>query len=371
MSSTTAAEPGPHVNGAVGTAVPPPARPRVVLATLAQEYADAHARPDATFWSRVAQFGVQQGHHGQLVDAFFCPTSAASVIHTTGKERRFVRLWSAEVSALHLCFPSTTPAWLVELLHKTHNLSLEIRQSRVLLPPDRRICMEKLFTLMKELLQLAEQWPASPAPAPNADRSGPLPAGVVALRKLYEGEVARTQERYVRAAERHAETTYFLGMLVGGVVLGALALAVHRMAGGTQMAVREEALLIVALVVGGLGAIVSVMQRMTSGNLTLRYRAGVLTIVFVGAFRPLIGAIFGLLLYVLTVSGLLPLKLPAEAPPDTTLVNDAVLYFFAALAFFAGFSERFAQDMLVTGQRQLSATGTVTDPGRSEGPPRQ
>jgi hypothetical protein len=57
-----------------------------------------------------------------------------------------------------------------------------------------------------------------------------------------------------------------------------------------------------------------------------------------GAVRPFIGTVFGIIIYALDRAGLLPLQ-----PPET---GADPLYFYAAIAFFAGFSERWAQSTL-------------------------
>jgi hypothetical protein len=56
--------------------------------------------------------------------------------------------------------------------------------------------------------------------------------------------------------------------------------------------------------------------------------------------------VFGLIVYALDRADLLPLK-----PPDTP---DADLYYYAAIAFFAGFSERWAQSTLKNGSSPAS-----------------
>ena len=58
-----------------------------------------------------------------------------------------------------------------------------------------------------------------------------------------------------------------------------------------------------------------------------------------GAIRPVIGAIFGLALFVFVTGGLVPI----DIPEDQLTAN----LFFASVAFLAGFSERWAQDTIV------------------------
>jgi hypothetical protein len=89
----------------------------------------------------------------------------------------------------------------------------------------------------------------------------------------------------------------------------------------------------------GLGAFVSVLARMTRGQLQLSYESGRTIMRLLGLIRPLLGALFGAAIYVLLSGGLLTL-----APPDTGM--RAQIFFYVGIAFVAGFSERFAQDMV-------------------------
>lgn len=66
-----------------------------------------------------------------------------------------------------------------------------------------------------------------------------------------------------------------------------------------------------------------------------------------GAVRPVLGGVFGLAVFVFTQSPLVPLD--AGSGSDTFLL--------VALGFLAGFSERFAQDMLVRSGQALGGPG--------------
>lgn len=88
------------------------------------------------------------------------------------------------------------------------------------------------------------------------------------------------------------------------------------------------------------------MSRMSAGKLALNHESGKGIIRLLGGMRPLIGAVFGVALYVLLEGGLLSL-----APADGA---DRV-YFYAGVAFVAGFSERFAQDAVAGVGRSFGA----------------
>ena len=61
----------------------------------------------------------------------------------------------------------------------------------------------------------------------------------------------------------------------------------------------------------------------------------------IGAFKPVIGASFGIFMYALISSGLVPLN---TNPTNATGRKEELFYF--AIAFTVGFSERLAKDVI-------------------------
>ena len=93
---------------------------------------------------------------------------------------------------------------------------------------------------------------------------------------------------------------------------------------------------------GAVGAVVSVMQRVNAGRFDLEYDVGAGYVRFLGALRPLLGAIFGLAIY-FAINGDI-LKLFALPQRGTT----SRLFALLVIAFLSGFSERWAQDTLTS-----------------------
>ena len=89
---------------------------------------------------------------------------------------------------------------------------------------------------------------------------------------------------------------------------------------------------------GVAGAVVSVLQRMTSGSLAISAEADPRTVRTIGYCRIALGVGLGVISYVLVGGGLVALQ-PAVR-------EHAPALYFAGIAFIAGFSERFARDML-------------------------
>jgi hypothetical protein len=96
---------------------------------------------------------------------------------------------------------------------------------------------------------------------------------------------------------------------------------------------------------GAVGAIVSVMMRMASktGAGFVVYEVGRPSLRRIGSFRPIIGAVFGVVVYFALKSDLITLK-TSSGQTD---------YFYATIAFIAGFSERRARILLGGAERML------------------
>jgi hypothetical protein len=95
---------------------------------------------------------------------------------------------------------------------------------------------------------------------------------------------------------------------------------------------------------------VSVIARVNSGSFALDVDVARGYTLFLGALRPVIGSIFGVLSYFALTSGFVEVfKLPKAESIER-------FYFICVIAFAAGFSERWAQDTL---------TGGLTGRGRT------
>jgi hypothetical protein len=152
-------------------------------------------------------------------------------------------------------------------------------------------------------------------------------------------EVERAETLLRIAAQRTAQVNYGRGMLLG--VAGLFVLCAL-LAGAFYLG-DVPAEYGVALPAGALGAIVSVLQRMTSGSLRLDFNAGTTMLTTFGAVRPIVGAIFGMAIFALLKGGV-----------SIEVTTDAPLAFYAAVGFLGGLNERFAQDMLVGSAKELT-----------------
>jgi hypothetical protein len=119
---------------------------------------------------------------------------------------------------------------------------------------------------------------------------------------------------------------------------------------------------------GAAGAIVSVMTRMASTNgFNLDFEVGRKSVRRLGSLRPWIGATLALAIYLALKSDLL----------EFGAVKKPGIYFYATVAFLAGFSERRAKVLLdgvgggieTAGREPVagSTTGVQTTAARPEG----
>jgi hypothetical protein len=115
---------------------------------------------------------------------------------------------------------------------------------------------------------------------------GLIQASTRGIVDLHKRDVTHADDYYLRAALRYASFDYFLGMIYGFfvclflIVVGALIWI------GFWLDVNFGKELIGCLIAGGVGAVVSVMSRMTFGELSLDYQAGRKLLTLFGAFRP-------------------------------------------------------------------------------------
>jgi len=95
----------------------------------------------------------------------------------------------------------------------------------------------------------------------------------------------------------------------------------------------DSSLLILVGLAGALGSIVSIMVRIQDFGKAGDADQSVLF--FTGFFKPVIGMSFALFVFAVLSAGILPITIEPEKSR----------YFFAALGFVSGFSERFASDV--------------------------
>ncbi len=124
-------------------------------------------------------------------------------------------------------------------------------------------------------------------------------------------EVAEIRKEYVTAATRSAQIVYFWGMVSGLVWLGVLGLFALPLLLGLNVATWALEAFYGCALAGALGAMVSVVARMNQSSFKVEYDVGRPTIRRLGAFRPLVGAVFGVVIYLALQSHLMHIDVGA------------------------------------------------------------
>jgi hypothetical protein len=230
--------------------------------------------------------------------------------------------------ALHTVLNSDNDR-LVALEADCHALTHQV-QNAFTEPASRQALIDGIYSAMTRVLAAADVDQADLAPALAAA----------------EAEVDHMRTRVRVAIQRQARFVYFQGTLFG-TLAAIIVCVVLGMVGSRYWANHlDTAALVIAALFGALGAVVSVFQRISTGKLTLDFNAARWQLLSLGSLRPLVGSIFGAVAQFALGAGLFGTgDRPATA-----------LGVFALIGFAAGFSERFATDMVERAGQVLAST---------------
>lgn len=169
-------------------------------------------------------------------------------------------------------------------------------------------------------------------------------------------EVDAARRRVGILMQRQSRYEYFMGSLLGTVptlgIVVLLALVIDQFWSSTL----DVASLAGATTMAALGALISVVQRMSTGDLTVDSTASREQRVLLGGLRPAVGAIFGSVAYFALLTGIVASGATASASEPSSFA------FFAISGFAAGFSERFATDMLERAGTLLGGSVAANEP---------
>src|SRR5688572_26544754 len=108
-----------------------------------------------------------------------------------------------------------------------------------------------------------------------------------------------------------------LGVLVSAALLVVLAGGLWVTGWFDDSHTREVQTFLVSYIAGGVGAIVSVLMRMSSNKFRVDFEVGRTTVRRLGSFRPFIGVVFGIALYFLLLSDIPRMDLPEKESSTT------------------------------------------------------
>lgn len=295
----------------------------------------APAEAEAEFHGKLAQFEAEEG---KLAAVYWSTGTASAVAMTIGDaagERNPFAETEMEIRLHRVTDWLTRDQSLVaNVLHDCDLLA--IRAGEILRGTSERITMRWIFSVQEHVLGYVER---EDAPTPEKEREF-----VTAQRR----ELARIEGYYLRAGAKAGRIVYATGMLVGALVISAAAItAALLLSHYSKHWDRSVEVLLLCTAAGAVGALVSVLSRMSGGTdkFSVDFEVGRPLLRRLGLYKPLVGSIFGIALYFMLASGLLLTKRPT---------GDAI-YFYGAIAFLAGFSERFTG--VVFGEVERLVTG--------------
>jgi hypothetical protein len=297
------------------------------LATLAEEY-------DRT----LRQF---ESAEGEILEAYWCVRRRSAVALTQRPQTRKERLLGEHSIRLHRLsnwLMPRTASKLVFLLHDCDELA--IRAEEILRGTPKRLALRSIYEVESSVLAFLERTGGRPSTTEVDEFVGGAKDGMRTAR-----------ECYTVAADKVARMVYVGGLFAGVAamlpvaVLSGLGLwifgALHFQQAGTQA-------FFACLTAGAVGAFVSVLSRMSSpAKFELDPAVGRRAIFYLGAYRPLVGSIFGLALYFLLQSSLLQVQSGKEFAT------------FVVAAFLGGFSERFVKVMLNSAEQSVGGGGSA------------
>jgi hypothetical protein len=261
-----------------------------------------------------------EAHHGRVVHAFWCSHIESAVALSELPRKHW---WSRRRLGFHResDWATKNHPELAAELHRCDELA--VRSETVLTGVRQRICLHLVAASAGHLLSLVDRTSG------HKDDDATL-----AAMRRERAALDHATEYYRSAANGQAQIAYFAGMASVAAVIAVVS--------GFTLVLNNWTTSIAALVAGSIGAVISVIQRINSGDFTLDYDVGRPYAMFLGGLRPLIGGAFALALSFAFTSGIT--HLPVSSSDPETNKRLAIL----VVGFLAGFSERWAQDTLAS-----------------------
>jgi len=281
---------------------------------------------------------------GGIVSSYFCENLPIAVALTDIQRPRARRLsvnrlvsigdWErVAVAAIHVEPLFGYPLDLESKKILARCLDLDHRSLEFLPRAPRRISVRRIFAIIVSLFGTLDD--RAGRQTTRGARSRDL-----ALTREEAAELNRELDHirlsYNLNVTQAARWHYFVGMLLAAVPI-IVTYVVLSIAG----AIPARDAFAVSLVAGAVGAVVSVMQRISQDKLRLMPESGAKSLRMLGSIRPMIGAVFGAVTFVLVEGGLVTGGTAPSIPTNRYL-------YYAGLAFAAGFTERVAHVMSPT-----------------------
>jgi hypothetical protein len=290
-----------------------------------------------------------EARHGEIVSEYWSISEPSGVALTRRRAPVLLRLLVDDARRFHRATDWVTrdAPPIADVLFACETLAIKVTE--VLRYTSESVAMRRIVAVASELLG-------------HIDRAGGKPDAAYAktIADRQRAELDEIDTYYREAGVRIGRMVYTQGMLIGVFTMAGLATLSILLLRAFDIVTWDHTLqtLVVAYALGSVGAFVSVLQRMSGEKFRVHYDLGKRNLYMLGSYRPVLGAVFGVFTYFVFASGLLQTTQPG---------GDKDFYFYGALAFVAGFSERFTRVLIKETSGAVGAGGNeaaaATEPG--------
>jgi hypothetical protein len=283
----------------------------------------------------LARLELFERAHGPIVRAYWCTYEISAVAITEQQVRlpwwQLRRTETRERLHAETDWATRDSPELAHQLHKVDNLT--VRADEILRGTAENIAMQLLLSAASHVLSYVDR------------KEGP-PRDPGTIRRIVErsnSELADIRDHYKRAGENATRIVYAGGMLRGALLLAALGGIAGLILWAARAFARHPAptwTILATVAAGGVGASVSVLLRMAKGNFSQDYEVGRKTTRRLAMARPFVGAAFAVMIFLLLKSSLVDI---GGLSSSESTISEPTIYFYAAVGFLAGFSERWAR----------------------------
>jgi hypothetical protein len=267
-----------------------------------------------------------EDEHGKIVDDYWSKRQAAGLALCC-KRRSGGRLeWSMHraMGDLATAHPGYSPVLLRIARHS-------VRAQSLLRGMTQRMATANLFALSRDIMASLES-----------------KGGDNAALNTYRRDLDYITHFTGEAGKRAARVVYVKGLLCGLVALVVLAPVLASLVTVPEI---DYTLLVGCMIAGALGAVMSVLIRLSGDSLDVDHQFGRDYLMSLAAVRPFIGAVFSLLIYFTFQADLLQqVKVPES--------GSGQFAFYITAAFLIGFSERFAKQIVRTAETGAGGAGS-------------
>jgi hypothetical protein len=267
--------------------------------------------------------------NGKIVNEYYCPYAVGAAAMTEATDEEFREL-QIPARALHTVINTSSD----RLLSMESRCDTLVNDAVTVFGQSARSWGQMRYATDSAYYAMATVLYAADALADPAQSSAERRAAVLAAAR----KVQLTTERVQTLLQRHARFSYFVGVLCGSALALLACAGFGLLASAYWSNVLNTPSVVAATSFGALGAMTSVFQRISSGQLVLDYTAPRGQRLLLGGLRPFIGAMFGAVVHFGFVAGFVS----GQVDQGTA----AAIGLSAVAGFGAGFSERFATDMI-------------------------